>query len=213
MSPTDFLALLKKTRASAIIRTARQDDARRAIDAAIRGGFTVCEFTLTVPGAIELIREFAERPGVTVGAGTVLTGDEARAAVDAGARFLVSPVIDEQIIGAATRLGVAMIPGCATPTEMLRAYRAGAPLQKLFPAPGTGPQWVAQTLAPLPFLRIVPTAGVTLDNAAAYLAAGAFAVGFVGSLFHHEDISAGRWHAIEERARAMIDVVRSVHLE
>ncbi len=212
MSPTDFLATFREARASAIIRTARQEDAREAMDAAIRGGFTICEFTLTVPGAMGLIKEFAQRPGLVIGAGTVLTVEEAHAAVAAGARFLVSPVIDEEIIGEATRLGVAMMPGCATPTEMLRAHRAGAPLQKLFPAPGTGPVWVSQTLAPLPFLRIVPTAGVTLDNAAVYLNAGAFAVGFVASLFDAADIAAGRWNAIEARARAMVDVVRAVAL-
>ena len=146
---------------------------------------------------------------LVVGAGTVVTVEEARQAVAAGARFLVSPVVDPVVIEQATRLGVAMMPGCSTPTEMLQAHRCGAELQKLFPAPGTGPAWVAQTLGPLPFLRIVPTAGVTLDNAAAYLEAGAFAVGFVTSLFEPADVKAGRWDVIESRARAMLAAVRS----
>jgi 2-dehydro-3-deoxyphosphogluconate aldolase/(4S)-4-hydroxy-2-oxoglutarate aldolase len=206
MTPSDFIAAFKDHRASAIIRTARQDDARRAMDAAARGGFRICEFTLTVPGALDLIREFAARPGLIVGAGTVLTPDDARAAVAAGARFLVSPVLDPAVIAEAARLGVAMMPGCATPTEMLAAHRVGAQLQKLFPAPGTGPAWVAQTLGPMPFLRIVPTSGVTLENAAAYLRAGSFAVGFVNSLFDPADIAAGRFDAIESRARAMLAV-------
>lgn len=208
MKPMDFVAALGEARASAIIRTARTVDARAAMDAAVRGGFRVCEFTLTVPGALDLIREFAARPDLIVGAGTVLTPEDAKAAVAAGARFLVSPVVDEPVITEAVRLGVAMMPGCSTPTEMLRAHRAGAPLQKLFPAPGTGPAWVAQTLAPLPFLRIVPTSGVTLENTGAYLRAGAFAVGFVASLFDAADISAGRFDAIEARARAMLAAVR-----
>jgi 2-dehydro-3-deoxyphosphogluconate aldolase/(4S)-4-hydroxy-2-oxoglutarate aldolase len=109
--------------------------------------------------------------------------------VAAGAKFLVAPVFDPLIIAEAARLGVAMMPGCATPTEMLQAYRCGAALQKLFPAPGTGPVWVAQTLGPLPFLRIVPTSGVTLENAPA-------------------DVKAGRWDIIESRARAMLEAVR-----
>jgi len=176
--------------------------------AAIRGGFRICEFTLTVPDAFSLIREFSQIPGIIVGAGTVLTPDDAAASVEAGARFLVSPVVDGDVIAEASRLGVAAMPGCSTPTEMLRAHHAGAALQKLFPAPGTGPAWVAQTIAPLPFLRIVPTAGVTADNAPAYLMAGAFAVGFVSSLFDAGDIAAGRWDAIECRARAMIEAVR-----
>lgn len=207
MHPDRFVAAFREARASAIVRTSRQEDARSAMHAAIRAGFRVCEFTLTVPGALDLIREFAGRDGVMVGAGTVLTAEEARAAVDAGAAFLVSPVVDEDVIAAAARLGVAMMPGCSTPTEMLRAHRAGAPLQKLFPAPGIGPAWVAQTLGPMPFLRIVPTAGVTLESAAAYLRAGAFAVGFVNTLFDPADIAAGRYDAIESRARAMLDAV------
>jgi len=200
----DFVKHFGSARASAIIRTDSKEKARLAMDAAVRGGFHICEFTLTVPGALELVRDLSKRDGVVVGAGTVLTTDEARAAVDAGATFLVSPVVDEAVIQEATRLGVAMIPGCSTPTEMLRAHRAGAPLQKLFPAPGTGPAWVAQTLGPLPFLRIVPTSGITLENAAAFLKAGAFGVGFVNSLFEPADLSAGRFDAIEERARAML---------
>jgi 2-keto-3-deoxy-6-phosphogluconate aldolase len=100
-----------------------------------------------------------------------------------------------------------MMPGCATPTEMLRAHRTGAPLQKLFPGQATGPAWVKQTLGPLPFLRIVPTSGVTLDNAADYLAAGAWAVGFVNSLFDPADIAEGRFDAIQQRAARMIQAV------
>jgi len=207
MNPSDFVALFREARASAIIRTSSKETARLAMDAAVRGGFRVCEFTLTVPGALDLVREFAPRPGVVVGAGTVLTSDDARNAVAAGAKFLVSPVMDAEVIAEAARLNVAMMPGCSTPTEMLAAHRAGAGLQKLFPAPGTGPAWVAQTLAPMPFLRIVPTSGVTLENAAAYLKAGAWAVGFVAALFDAGDLSAGRYDAIESRARAMLDAV------
>ncbi len=208
MTPHEFLAAFKSARASAIVRTSHADNARKAMHAAIRGGFRICEFTLTVPDAFSLIREFSQIPGIIVGAGTVLTPDDAAASVEAGARFLVSPVVDGDVIAEASRLGVAAMPGCSTPTEMLRAHHAGAALQKLFPAPGTGPAWVAQTIAPLPFLRIVPTAGVTADNAPAYLMAGAFAVGFVSSLFDAGDIAAGRWDAIECRARAMIEAVR-----
>jgi Entner-Doudoroff aldolase len=144
-----------------------------------------------------------------VGAGTVLTAQDAEDAVAHGARFLVSPVVDEEVIEAARRLGVAAIPGCATPTEMLRAWRAGAPLQKLFPAPGPGPAWVKATLAPLPFLRIVPTNGVTAENARAWLDAGAFALGFVAPLFDPADLAARRFDRIEERARFLLVAVRA----
>ncbi len=208
MTPNDFVALFKTARASAILRTNDTDAARKAMDAAVRAGFVVCEFTLTIPGAMTLLREFAQKRGIVVGAGTVLTVEDAREAVAAGARFLVSPVVDEAVIEEAKRLNVAMMPGCATPTEMLRAHRAGAQLQKLFPAPGVGPVWVAQTMGPLPFLKIVPTAGVTAETAGAYLKAGAFAVGFVNTLFDPADIAAGRFEAIEARGRAMLESVR-----
>ncbi len=183
------------------------------MDAAVRGGFRICEFTLTTPGAMSLIREFAAKPGLVIGAGTVLTREQARQAAGEGAVFLVSPVVDGDVIDEATRLGVAMIPGCATPTEMLRAHRAGAVFQKLFPAPASGPAWVAQTLAPLPFLRIIPTSGVTLENAASYLRAGAFAVGFVNSLFDPADIAAEGWDLIEERSRKMLAEVKAMARE
>lgn len=205
----DFVRAFGIARASAIIRTAREADARNAMLAAVRGGFTICEFTLTVPNAMKLIAEFSQKPGLIIGAGTVLTPEHARDAVAAGASFLVSPVMDPLVIAEANRLGVAMMPGCATPTEMLAAHRAGAALQKLFPAP-LGPAWVAQTMAPLPFLKIVPTSGVTLENVGAYLKSGSFAVGFVNSLFDPADIAAGRFEAIEARAKTMLEATRSV---
>ncbi len=205
----EFLARLAGERATAILRTDSQERAAAAMEAAVRGGFRTLEFTLTTPGALELVSEFARRPDLVVGAGTVLTVEEARAAVNAGARFLVSPVTDEQVIRAATDLGVPAIPGCHTPTEMLRAHRAGAPLQKLFPAPAGGPDYVRSVLAPMPFLRLVPTNGIDENNAAAYLAAGAVAVGFVGSLFAAEDVATGRGDRIEARARRLLAAVRA----
>jgi 2-dehydro-3-deoxyphosphogluconate aldolase/(4S)-4-hydroxy-2-oxoglutarate aldolase len=208
MTPDDFVEHFGAARASAILRTTHADAAAPAMDAAIRAGFTVVEFTLTTPGAFDLIERFAAREGVVVGAGTVLTVDDAARAVDAGARFLVSPVVDEAVIGEGVRRGVAVMPGTHTPTEMLRAYNAGAPLQKLFPAPTPGPAFVKSILGPMPFLRIVPTNGVHLNNAASFLAAGAFAVGFVNVLFDPNDMAAGRFDRIEEKARRLLAAVR-----
>ncbi len=204
MRPEEFVSFLHAHQASAILRTSIGQAATPAMDAALRGGFKVIEFTLTTPGALQLIGEFSKRQGIVVGAGTVLTADDAKAAVDAGAAFLVSPVVDEAVIEAARPLGVAMMPGTHTPTEMLRAHRAGASLQKLFPAPGIGPTYVKACLGPMPFLRIVPTSGVDESNAAAYLQAGAFAVGFVTSLFDPGDLAAGRFDTIEQRARSLL---------
>ncbi len=208
MKPSDFLDELRAARATAILRTPLAEAAAPAMDAAIAGGFRIIEFTLNTPHALDLIREFSARPGIIVGAGTVLTAAEAHAAVDAGARYLVSPVVEESVIAAAAELKVAAMPGCATPTEMLRAHRLGAPLQKLFPQCETGPAWVRQTLGPLPFLRIVPTSGVHLNNCAAYLKAGSFAVGFVASLFDGNDLTNGAFDRVAERARRMLEEVR-----
>jgi Entner-Doudoroff aldolase len=206
-NPAAFLEILAAARASAILRTDLADAAAPAMEAAVRGGFRVIEFTLTTPGALDLVRAFSARRDIVVGAGTVLTVDDARAAVAAGARFLVSPVVDEAVIAAARDLGVAAIPGTYTPTEMLRAHRAGAPLQKLFPAPDAGPKYVKAILGPMPFLRIVPTSGVHENNADAYLRAGAFAVGFVNTLFEPTDLAAGSFDRIEERARRMLAAI------
>ena len=204
MKPDEFVAYFGSAKASAILRTSNQEAARDAMQAAIRGGFRVVEFTLTVPGAFELIGEYSKRSDIAVGAGTVLTQHEACEAVKAGATFLVSPVVDEAVIEAAKSLNVTMMPGTHTPTEMLRAHRAGAALQKLFPAPGIGPAYISACLGPMPFLKIVPTHGVDATNAAAYLKSGAFAVGFVNSLFDPADIAAGRFDCIEQRAVAML---------
>ena len=209
MNTTQFASMFREARASAILRTSRPEAAAPAMEAAVRGGFRVIEFTLTTPGALDLIRQFSARPDLVVGAGTVMTETEARAAVSAGARFLVSPVTDPEIIATARSLGVSMIPGTHTPTEMLQAYRAGASLQKLFPAPGMGPAYVKACLGPLPFLRIVPTSGVDATNVAAWLEAGAWAVGFVAPLFAPEDLEAGHFDRIEERARALLQAARS----
>lgn len=208
-SPIAFLEAFAATRGSAILRTNDLHAARQAMQAAVDGGMRIIEFTLTTPGAIELIREFSSKHNLIVGAGTVLTPEEAREAVAAGASFLVSPVLDPVVVAEAHRLNIAVMPGCATPTEMLAAHRMGAQLQKLFPAPGTGALWVQQVKAPLPMLNIVPTAGVTLDNAQSYLKAGSFAVGFVSSLFDHTDITTGRFDAIKARAAAIIKALQS----
>lgn len=207
LQPSEFVAAFRHARASAILRTNNTQVAREAMSAAVDGGFRIVEFTLTIPGALSLVREFSSRHGLIIGTGTVLTPEDAREAVAAGAQFLVSPVVDPLVIQEAQRLNVAVMPGCATPTEMLLAHRLGAPLQKLFPAPGNGPQWVQQTIGPLPFLNIVPTAGVTLENAAAYLKAGSHAVGFVSSLFDAADLAAGRFGVVADRARAMLAAI------
>jgi 2-dehydro-3-deoxyphosphogluconate aldolase/(4S)-4-hydroxy-2-oxoglutarate aldolase len=204
MTPADFVSLLERERATAILRCGDQATAREAMAAAVRGGFRIVEFTLTIPGVLDLIEEFAAQPGLVVGAGTVLTPAEAEVTVARGARFLVSPVTDPAVIAAAARLGVAMLPGAHTPTEMLAAHRAGAPLIKLFPSPAGGPAYLRSVLAPLPFLKVVPTNGVTQENAAAWFEAGCFALGWAGVLFAREDLESRSFDRIEQRSREIL---------
>ena len=208
MQPQAFVEHLGRVRASAILRTSIQAAAAPAMDAAVRAGFRIVEFTLTTPEALERIEEFSRREELVVGAGTVLSVADARAAVERGACFLVSPVVDVEVIREAAALGVAMMPGTHTPTEMLLAHRAGAPLQKLFPAPGLGADYVRACLGPLPFLRIVPTSGVDETNAADYLEAGAHAVGFVSPLFAPLDLQRGDFDRIEQRGRRLLASLR-----
>lgn len=208
MTPDEFIAFYGEARASAILRTDLADAAAPAMEAAMRAGFRVLEFTLTVPNALELIAAFSTRAGVVVGAGTALSPAQAREAVGAGARFLVSPVVDEAVIDEAKSLNVAMMPGGYTPTELLRAHRAGAALQKLFPAPEPLPNFIKAVRGPMPFLRIVPTSGVHENNVAAVLKAGAFAAGFVNNLFDPNDLAQGRFDRVEERGRRMLDAAR-----
>ena len=203
-----FVEQFRKIKASAILRTDNQEKAALAMEAAIRGGFTVVEFTLTIPGAYELVEEFSKREGLIVGTGTVMDAKQAQLSVEAGARFLVSPVVDEDVIFAANELGVASMPGTHTPTEMLRAHRAGAQMCKLFPSPSGGPDWVRSVLGPMPYLNIVPPNGVDEHNAADWIKAGSFAVGFVAPLFVASDIAEQRWDAIEQRARRCIAAVQ-----
>lgn len=203
-TPARFVAALAAHRTCAIVRATTLDVARRAMQAAVDGGVRICEFTLSTPGALDLIAAFGERTGrdgatVIVGAGTVLTIAELRDAVAAGARFVVSPVFDPEIVAAARDADVAV----HTPTEMLAAHRAGATLLKLFPAPAGGPAWLRAVLAPLPFLSVVPTHGVTLDNVEQWLDAGAFAVGLVGDVFRPEWLAAGDFAAVQARVAAV----------
>src|SRR5262245_19546926 len=203
------LAAFSAHRCSAILRTARQDAVRPALDAAIAGGFKIVEVTLTTPDCFDHIAALAERQDLVIGAGTVLTVDQAKEAMAAGARFLVSPVTDPSVIAFCRQHDLVSVPGTATPTEMMTAHKNGADIVKLFPAPANGPAYVQACLGPMPFLKIFPTSGVTEDNAADWLAAGSFGVGFVASLFVADDLQRGDYDAVRLRAQRICAKVRA----
>ncbi len=201
---------LLERKISAIIRTYNQKVAEQAMQAAVDGGFRVVEFTLTTPGALNLISQFRENDDLIVGAGTVMSPILVQEAVEAGAQFLVSPVCNVDVIKAAEKLNVVSIPGTFTATEMETAHRAGADFVKLFPAPANVAEYIRFILAPQPYLKIFPTSGVNLDNMLEVLNAGAAGVGFVRPLFDPEMIRTKNYEGIHHRAEEIVDRLASL---
>lgn len=205
MSKEQVLATILKAKVVAVIRM--KDAARVAEVAAalLRGGIGALEITMTVPGAVEIIRSMArdKAPGTLVGAGTVLDAGTATDVIAAGADFVVSPVTDRDMLGACRDAGVLVAPGAFTPTEILSAWRAGADIVKVFPATSLGPQFFRDLRGPLPQVRVMPTGGVTLENAAEFIAAGAAAVGIGTALVDAKSVEAGDWAGLEARARRL----------
>jgi 2-dehydro-3-deoxyphosphogluconate aldolase/(4S)-4-hydroxy-2-oxoglutarate aldolase len=201
-----------------------------AAEAIRRGGVQAIEVAMTTPGAMELIAEIRRRSGAGTadpfagvapagigdgglrsglfGAGTVLDPETARAAILAGADFVVAPTCNLETIALCNRYGIPVIPGCYTPTEMLAAWQAGADMVKLFPASVGGPELVKAILAPLPQLQIVPVGGVTLDNVAAFIRSGAAAVGVGSELVNQKLLDAGDMEELTHRAAAFVAEVK-----
>jgi 2-dehydro-3-deoxyphosphogluconate aldolase / (4S)-4-hydroxy-2-oxoglutarate aldolase len=200
------LGAILQTKVVAVIR---MKDAARLADVAAalgRGGVRALEITMTVPGAVEIIREMArtKAPGRLVGAGTVLDAGTATDVIAAGADFVVSPITDMATVQACREADVLVAPGAFTPTEIVTAWRAGADIVKVFPATSLGPQFFRDLRGPLPRVRLMPTGGVTVENAREFLAAGAAAVGLGTALVDAKAVEAGDWAALEERARRLV---------
>ena len=210
-SREDVVAQIERDRAVAVVRTDEPDKLIRIAGALAAGGVVCVEVTMTVPGAIEGIRAVAQAlPGVLVGAGSVTDAATAAAAVAAGARYVVSPVFRAEVVQAAQAVGAAAMPGCFTPTEILTAHEAGADVVKVFPAGVLGTGFIRGLLAPLPHLRLMPTGGVSLDNAADWLRAGAVAVGAGSALVDDAAVAAGDWGQLEANARRLRAAVDAV---
>lgn len=166
-----------------IVRTPGPEEAVAAADAVLDAGLHAVEIALTTPGALRAVAQLTgRRPGALIGAGTVLDAAAARAAVEAGARFLVSPSLHPEVIRTGHRYGVPVFPGVATPTEMVRALEEGADALKLFPASAVPPSWLRDVRAALPQAPVIPTGGVTIENAPEWIAAGAVACGMGSAL-------------------------------
>jgi 2-dehydro-3-deoxyphosphogluconate aldolase/(4S)-4-hydroxy-2-oxoglutarate aldolase len=180
------------------------------VDALAEGGITALEVTMTVPRAIELIGKIAPTlpAGFLLGAGTVVDPETARAAVSAGARYIVSPVFRPAVIEASHAAGAAAMPGCFSPTEILAAWEAGADIVKVFPATALGPGYFKDLRGPMPHVRLMPTGGVSLENAGEWIRAGAVAIGVGGALVDPKLVATGNYEGIAERAKRFIERVR-----
>ena len=178
----------------------------KVIEAVRLGGVKSIEITMTVPGAVEIIRELAKSvpADVRVGAGTVMDRDTAIAVIDAGAQFVVGPVLDFQIIKVCAERDRVVMPGCFSPTEIHSAWRAGADIVKVFPATSLGPKYFKDIRGPFPDLRLMPTGGVTIDNVGEWIAAGAVAVGIGSDLLDKKAIEEERYEVLTERAGRMV---------
>lgn len=195
-----------------VVRAESSDIAMRAIDAIKEGGVSVLEITMTVPGAIRVIEEVARRFGddVVVGAGTVLDSETARACILAGAQFIVSPSLDLDTISFCRSYSLTVMPGAMTPSEVVTAWKAGADFVKVFPANAVGgASYIKALKAPLPQVELVPTGGVTLENAAGFIKAGAAALGVGSDLVDTRALLAGDDKVITQRARQFVEIVRS----
>src|SRR3972149_6283376 len=196
----------------AIVRLDSGEQLVRVAEALNAGGISVIEFTCATPGALDMVKEASAHFGgeVLIGAGTVLDPETARAAILAGAEFIVNPTINLETIEMCKRYGRPIIAGAMTPTEMLTIWEAGADLVKVFPASAIGgDDYIKAVLAPLPQLRLVPTGGVGADNAAQYLKAGAVVVAVGGSLVDKKAVARGDWTAITAEAQRLVSAVRN----
>jgi 2-dehydro-3-deoxyphosphogluconate aldolase / (4S)-4-hydroxy-2-oxoglutarate aldolase len=213
-APLDKAAVvsrIKAERAVAIIRTDSIERALEAANAVIAGGFRIIEITFSFREASKAIGKLADNNehDLLLGAGTILTPEQVHEAVEAGARFLVSPCVLPEVIEAAQELQVAIIPGAFTPTEIYTAYSLGADIVKIFPVIKFGPEYLKAVRGPLPQIPIIPTSGVDASNVAEWFRAGAVAVGAVSSVLDPELIRNGDWNEITRRARHFIDAVRA----
>jgi 2-dehydro-3-deoxyphosphogluconate aldolase/(4S)-4-hydroxy-2-oxoglutarate aldolase len=188
------------------MRRTEPDAALAAAEALVAGGITTLEVTCDSPAAMDMIRAIGQR--AFVGAGTVLDADTAEAALEAGARFLVSPHLDVELVRSLAERGVAWIPGALSPTEVLGAWRAGAVVVKLFPAGSVGPGYIRDVLGPFRDIPLLPTGGVNLDNAAAFLEAGAWGLGLGSALVDNQLIKSGQFDEIRSRAHRLSQLVR-----
>jgi 2-dehydro-3-deoxyphosphogluconate aldolase / (4S)-4-hydroxy-2-oxoglutarate aldolase len=209
-------ARIERTGLVPVLRASSAEEGHALVKALLAGGVNVIEVTMTVPGAVDLLRELKSNYGDTLllGSGTVTDARQAKATIEAGAEFVVSPSLHLDVIAATKEEGKVSIPGAFTPTEVITAWRAGADYVKVFPCSAAGGASYLKALrAPFPDLRLIPTGGVTLSTAAEYLSAGASALGVGSDLVNTRAIAEGKPEIVTNTARAYLEVIRKFRMQ
>lgn len=191
--------LFNKAPLVGIIRNVSPEDVKRILPIYREAGLTTVEITMNTPGATDMIRYALENEhyGLNIGAGTVCTKDDLDAALDAGAQFIVTPVLSKKVVKSCVKKGVPVFPGAYTPTEIFNAWSLGASMVKIYPATALGPGYIKDVKAPMNQLKLLPTGGVSLENMEAFLKAGANGLGIGGQLFDKKLIQDKNWDGLK----------------
>lgn len=207
MDKNKLLVELLNNGVFAVIRMPDQDKLLKTIEAISKGGVKNIEITMTVPKAAEAIanarRHFDK--DIFIGAGTVATIENAEEVIAAGAQFVVSPMLNLEVVEKCKHANIPIAPGCYTPTEIYAGWKAGADIIKVFPATSLGPNYFKDVLAPFPFLKLMPTGGVSIENVGEWVKAGAVAVALGGNLLDKTAIAEGRFEVLTEKAKRLTD--------
>src|SRR2546427_2408226 len=209
-SKSEIISLLTQSGIIAVVRAQRQDQVVPLSEALVAGGVIAVEITLTTPNAIPAIREAKKQLGerALIGVGTVLEVETCRAAIEAGAEFVVSPILRPELVGVAHSADRPIMLGAYTPTEAQLAHEAGADFIKIFPSDGLGPNYIKAIRAPLPHLRIIPTGIANVDDVAGFITAGCVGVGLGSLLITRQILQEANWPELTRRARDFVAVVR-----
>ncbi len=212
MDKDKTLQAIKNTGIVPVIRAKSSDEAIKITEAVKEGGIKVLEITMTVPGAISVIKELSDKyrddPEITIGAGSILDGETARNAILAGAEFIVGPSLNQEMIEVANRYQKVVIPGAMTPTEVVKSMEAGADVVKIFPAALFGPKIIKAIKGPIPQARLLPTGGVSHDNVKEWFKAGSFAVGAGSAIV--KGAEEGDFDQVRDNAARFVELIAEV---
>lgn len=206
MDKSDIISKAINNGVFAVIRVNDNNKLFKIIEAISKGGVKNIEITTTVPNAIDAIKELRKKTSedVLIGAGTVLNIETAKSVLEAGGQFIVCPVLNIDIINFCKKNNMMIIPGCFTPTEIFSAYSAGADLIKVFPATALGPKYFKDILAPFPYLKLMPTGGVSIENVGEWIKAGAAAIAIGSDLLDKHAIAENKFEVLTERAKLLM---------